>query len=201
MMMWQRTHQNRKCGILLIKKSALCSITKPPFLVTWGSYAGSHTAVVPSDAPAMDVAAMLSAQPRRSHWRKQEEVERGGGLEEQAVSTHLRNLCGGTHKNQRYLKTAKELAAAGIYRVLGGKRPRRVWWLAYTGKGGAEPRFNAREEVRAFTAEEDSAVPELMAAPETAGTAGENAGSASVIPQRGGVSCVWHGSKGCMCWD
>ena len=91
----------------------------------WGSYAGSLTAVVPSDGPAMDVAAMLSVQPRRRHWRKQEEVERGAGLEEQAVSTYLRSLCSGTHRNQRLFKTVKELAAAGIYRFLGGKRPRR----------------------------------------------------------------------------
>ena len=127
-----------------------------PFLVLWGSYTGSHTAPVPGDAPVMDVAAMLSAQPRTSHWRKQEEVERELGLEDQAVSTYLRNLCGGTHTNRRYLKTVKELAAAGVYRVLGSKRPRRVWWLAFTGKGGVEPRFNAREEVHAFTAEEDT---------------------------------------------
>ena len=119
----------------------------------------TYIAVVLSDAPAMDVAAMLSAQPRRSHLREQEEIERGVGLEEQTVSTYLRNLCGGTHKNQRYLKTVKELAAAGIYLVLGGKRPRRVWWLASTDNGGAEPRFNAREEAYAFTAEEDSAEP------------------------------------------
>ena len=162
----------------------------------WGSYAGSQTAVVPSDAPAMDVAAMLSAQPRRSHRRKQEEVERGAGLEEQTVSTYLRNLCGGTHKNQRYFKTVKELAAAGIYRVLGGKRPRRVWWLAFTGKGGAEPRFNAREEVHAFTAEEDSAVAELMAAPETAGTARETLEALLQYPKAGGYRASGTAARG-----
>ena len=71
-----------------------------------------------------------------------------------------------------------------------------MWWLAFTGKGGAEPRFNAREEVHAFTAEEDSAVPEPMAAPETAGAARENAGSASVIPQGGGYRASGTAARG-----
>ena len=122
--MWPRKHDDRKCGIL--QQSGRCSITKPPFLALWGSYAGSHTAPVPGDAPAMGVAAMLSAQPHTSQCRKQEEVERELGLEDQAASTYLQNLCGGTHENRRYLKTVKELAAAGVYRVLGRKTPRRV---------------------------------------------------------------------------
>ena len=129
---------------------------------------------------------MLSAQPRTSHWRKQEEVERELGLEVQSISTYLQSLCGGTPKNVNYFKTVKELATAGVYRVLGRNTPRRVWWLAFTGKGGAEPRFDAREEVHAFTAEEDGAAPHLIVAPEAAGTTRENAGGASGTTQEGG---------------
>jgi len=70
--------------------------------VLWGSYAGAHTAPVPVKASAMDLFAMLCAQPRPSHWRKQEEVERDLGLEEQAVTEYFRNLCGGTHGRKNY---------------------------------------------------------------------------------------------------
>ena len=49
------------------------------------------------EVSAMDMPAMLSAQPRGSHWCKQKDVERELGLEGQAISTYVMNLGKGTH--------------------------------------------------------------------------------------------------------
>ncbi|CAN0358338.1 unnamed protein product, partial [Laminaria digitata] len=78
-------------------------------------------------------------------------------------------------------KVAVQLAAAGVYRVLGSKHPTNVWWLAFTGKGGAEPRFHTRELNKSFILEKDGAGEEFVAEPWTPGTAGNKRGSASGI--------------------
>ena len=51
-------------------------------------YAGSHTSPIPGDAPVVDLAAELIAQPRSSHWCKQNDVQRELGLADLAVSTY-----------------------------------------------------------------------------------------------------------------
>ena len=85
------------------------------------------------------------------------DVERELGLADLAVSTYFSSLTKGRHSEKRYKNVLTELAAAGVYRVLISQSSRRVCWLAFTGKGGALPRFNAREAVHSFTAEEDGA--------------------------------------------
>ena len=129
---------------------------------------------------------MLIAQPFRSHWCKQKDVERELGLADLAVSTYFSSLTRGRHGEKRYKNVIAELAAAGVFRVLGSQNPRRVWWLAFAGKGGALPRFNAREDVHSFTAEEDGAGEETIAMPLPAGQGGDEGGCVSGVPRREG---------------
>ena len=64
---------------------------------------------------------MLSAQPHRCHGCKQKDVKRELGLEEQAISTSVMDLGKGTHGKTIFQREVTELAAAGLYRVVGGK--------------------------------------------------------------------------------
>ena len=129
---------------------------------------------------------MLIAQPRRSHLGKQKDVERELGLADLAHSTYFSSLTRGRHSEKRYKNASTELAAAGVYRVLGSETPRRVWWLAFSGKWGSLPRFNARECFHSFTAEEDGAGKKTIAVPLTAGKGGDEGGRASGVPRREG---------------
>ena len=124
---------------------------------------------------------MLCVQPRRSYWSQQKDVERELGFEEQDISSYFKVLGRGAHGKKKTKKVATQLAAAGVYRVLGKKHPTNVWWIAFTGKGGAEPRFHTREEDNSFIIDKDGAGEEIVAEPGTAGTAGNKGGSASGI--------------------
>ena len=144
-------------------------------------YAGSPTADVPEVAPAMDIPAMLCAQPARSHWCKQEDVERDLGLEHQGISTFFgvqRRLPEG---KKRLKEISTKLTAGGVYRFLGRKFPTRVWWLAFTGKGGTEPIFAERGEDNSFRREEDGPREVPVAAPRSAVLSGDKGGSASGV--------------------
>ena len=108
------------------------------------------------------------------------------GLADLSVGTYFSRWTTGRHSEKRYKNVSTELAPAGVYRVFGSQNPRRVWWLAFTGKEGALPRFDAREDVRWFTAEEVGAGEETIAVPLTACKAGVAEGCASGIPRREG---------------
>ena len=43
-----------------------------------------------------------------------------------------------------------ELESKGVYRERGLQHPKRVWWLAFVGEGGAQPRFDMREREHIF---------------------------------------------------
>lgn len=47
-------------------------------------------------------------------------------------------------------ETILQLEAKGVYRERGLKVPRRVWWLAFVGEGGAKPRFDIHEREHLF---------------------------------------------------
>ena len=82
---------------------------------------------------------MLCAQPSRSHWCKQEDVECDLGLEHRGNRTYFWDQRRLPEGNKRLKKTSTKLTAVGVYRFLGIRFSTRVWWLAFTGEGGTEP--------------------------------------------------------------
>ena len=106
-----------------------CTLTQRLFCCC--EYAGSPTAVVQEVAPAMDIPAMLCTQPARSHYRKQEDVERDLGLAHRGISTSFSDQRRLPEGNKRLKEISTKLTAARVYRFLGGSRfPTGVWWLA-----------------------------------------------------------------------
>ena len=47
-------------------------------------------------------------------------------------------------------ETTLDLESKGVYRKRGLQFPKRVWWLAFVGEGGAQPRFDIREREHVF---------------------------------------------------
>ena len=92
-------------------------------------------------ASALDLSAMLCAQPARSRRYKQKDAECDLGLEQQAISSFFEVLGRGSGGLKIRQQVGTQLVAAGVYRVFGSKYPAREWWLAYTGEGGKQPNF------------------------------------------------------------
>ena len=151
-----------------------CTLTQRLFCCC--EFAGSPTAVVPEVAPALDIPAMLCAQPARSHWCKQEAVERDLGLEHRGISTYICDQRRLPEGNKRLKEISTKLTAAGVYRFLGSRFPTRVWWLAFTGKGGTEPIFAEWGEDNSFGREEDGSGEVPDAAPRNAIVSGDKGG-------------------------
>lgn len=129
---------------------------------------------------------MLCAQPARSHWCKQEDVERDLGLEHRGISTFFGDQRRLPEWKKRMKEISTKLTAGGVYRFLGSKRSTRVWWLAFAGKGGTEPIFAERGEDNAFVREEDGPGGVPVAAPRSAVFSGDKRGSASGVVEREG---------------
>lgn len=134
----------------------------------------------------MDIPAMLCAKPARSNWCKQEEVERDLGLERQGISNFFAALRIGPDGKTKYKEVYSQLTAAGVYRFLGSKFPTRVWWLAFTGKGGTEPIFAERGDDNSFIREGDGAGEVPGAEPRTAVIAGGKGGCSSGVVREEG---------------
>ncbi|CAN0495536.1 unnamed protein product, partial [Ectocarpus sp. 12 AP-2014] len=106
--------------------------------------AGNPTTAVPAAATHPDIETLLCTHPVHSCWRQQEEVEISLGLEKNAISGCFQGLGGRGRGATKGKMTQDRLKKAGVFRRLGTTTPRRVWWLAFRGKGATRPRFEDR---------------------------------------------------------
>ena len=66
-------------------------------------------------------------------------------LQPGSIGTFYASLGVGNPSSKIRNETTRQLEAKGAYRERDLKNPRRVWWLAFVGEGGAKPRFDIRE--------------------------------------------------------
>ena len=148
---------------------------------------------VPAAQDTSAMADLLCTQPRRSCWCKQEDFESDMGLEAKALNFFYDTLCRGSHGKKKWARVAKNLKRACVFRHQGSTKPTRVWWLAFTGEGGEEPRFSERGEDNSFIVDEDGAVEEVGS---EAGTCVAEGGKGRIlrlasIETREGVLLAW----------
>ena len=117
------------------------------------------------------------------------------GLEKGALSYFFQSLGRGLYGKKTWAEATKSLKISGVFRQLGSKRPTRVWWLAFTGEGGTEPRFSERGDDHSFIVEEDGAADEIGMEAGTCGGEGDKGNSAAGIhrDKGGGATAMEHG--------
>ena len=71
-------------------------------------------------------------------------------LQHGSIGTFYASLGAGNPSSKIRNEITLQLEAKGVYRERGLKHPRRVWWLAFVGEGGAKPRFDIREREHLF---------------------------------------------------
>ncbi|CAM9483193.1 unnamed protein product [Pylaiella littoralis] len=142
----------------------------------------------------LDIVSLLGAQPNQDGWRTSASVEQDLDLDDNAVSSSLRNACIGVKGKQLRKDLWDRLGKKGVYRRLGRQRPHRVWWLAFCGEGNPAPEispprdFDERVRMGLLVAEEDAVDEDRSAA------AQEKETYAS-----GGISRA-RDEEGCCCW-
>ena len=147
---------------------------------------------------------ILSSHPKSSRWLTQTDVENDPKLNLQPGSIRTfyerlaRRISGKNVGEVKQIKARiirQQLEAKGVYRERGLQCPKRIWWLAFVGEGGAKPRFDIREQEHLFV--EADPVEEAVAqgAPRRLSLEGASLGRATPEAE-GGVSADLPREKG-----
>ncbi|CAN0380059.1 unnamed protein product, partial [Pylaiella littoralis] len=130
-------------------------------------------------------------------WRTFASVEQDLDLDDNAVSSSLRNACIGVKGKQLRKDLWDRQGKKGVYRRLSRQRPHRVWWLAFCGEGNPAPDispprdFDERVRMGLLVAGEDAVDEDRSAAAQEKETWAAG-GIARARDEEG--RCCWGGS-------